>query len=173
MSKVTLVTTMWDEVESEVGKERLKELKESYWKGMVSRGSTTFECEDIQDSPVKLLRHIVRQLKDHELAKEGEGKVRLQGEISEMKLELQQTAAGKRLCSGLEGLAQRQTETLRKIREETKRADGKTAEDLWKEYNEIKGQLDSTLTQARALRMTLTQRLQKGMRTVWKKVPFA
>ncbi|KAI6102829.1 P-loop containing nucleoside triphosphate hydrolase protein, partial [Pisolithus sp. B1] len=70
MSKVTLVTTMWDEVDTEVGQERLKELKESYWKGMVSRGSMTFECEDTQGSPMKLLRQIVQRQKEQELAGE-------------------------------------------------------------------------------------------------------
>ncbi|KAI6099981.1 P-loop containing nucleoside triphosphate hydrolase protein [Pisolithus croceorrhizus] len=166
MSKVTLVTTMWDEVDTEVGQERLKELKESYWKGMVSRGSTTFECEDTQGSPMKLLRQIVQRQKEQELAGESEGKVRLQEEISDMKLELQQTAAGQQLCSRLEELEQRRMGALRKVREGTKRADAKTAEDLWREYNEVKNQLDSTLTQARELRMTLVQRFKKSFRSV-------
>ncbi|KAI6117054.1 P-loop containing nucleoside triphosphate hydrolase protein [Pisolithus croceorrhizus] len=82
-SKVTLVTTMWDEVDSEVGKERLKELKKSYWQGMVSRGSTTFECEDPQGSPMKLLQQIVQRMKEQELRGGNEGNVLLQ-DISTM-----------------------------------------------------------------------------------------
>ncbi|KAI6017896.1 P-loop containing nucleoside triphosphate hydrolase protein [Pisolithus marmoratus] len=182
MSKITLVTTMWDEVEPDVGDERLKELRSSYWKTMISRGSTTFKCdnargstafesEDARGPPINLLRQIVRRKKEEELLGEAEGKVQLQEEISSMKLELQQTAAGQQLCSRLEDLAQRRMETLRKIREETKSADEKTAADLWREYNEVKDQLDSTLAQARELRMTLRQRVKKGLRTAlttWK-----
>ncbi|KAI6104713.1 P-loop containing nucleoside triphosphate hydrolase protein [Pisolithus croceorrhizus] len=81
MSKVTLVTTMWDEVDSEVGKERLEELKESYWKAMVSQGSATFECEDARESPMKLLRQIVQQKKEQKLIGEDEDNVMLQEEI--------------------------------------------------------------------------------------------
>ncbi|KAI6095453.1 P-loop containing nucleoside triphosphate hydrolase protein [Pisolithus sp. B1] len=170
MYKVTLVTTMWDEVDPEVGKERLKELKKNYWQGMVSRGSTTFECEDPEGSPMKLLRQITEQLKEQELTGERERRVKLQDEILKIGLELRQTSAGQQLCSRLEELAQRRMETLRKIREETKRADVKTTEDLWREYNEVKNQLDSTLTQARELRMSLKQRAMKILRSV--KKPF-
>ncbi|KAI6025515.1 P-loop containing nucleoside triphosphate hydrolase protein [Pisolithus marmoratus] len=162
MSNAILVTTMWDEVESEVGDERLEELKDSYWK------STTFECKDARGSPMNLLRQIVQRKKEEELMSEGEGKVHLQEEISNMKLELQETAAGQQLCSRLEELAQRRMETLRKIREETKRADQKIATDLWREYNEVKEQLDSTLTQAHELRMNLKQRVKQGFRIVLK-----
>ncbi|KAI6125339.1 P-loop containing nucleoside triphosphate hydrolase protein [Pisolithus croceorrhizus] len=82
-SKVTLVTTMWDEVDSEVGKERLRELKKGYWQGMVSRGSTTFECEDPQGSPMKLLQQIVQQMKEQELRGGNEGNI-LPQDISAM-----------------------------------------------------------------------------------------
>ncbi|KAI6102828.1 hypothetical protein F5141DRAFT_1132860 [Pisolithus sp. B1] len=62
-SKVTLVTTMWDEVDSE--------------------GSTTFECEDPQGSPMKLLQQIVQRMKEQELRGGNEGNVLLQ-DISTM-----------------------------------------------------------------------------------------
>lgn len=180
MSKVILVTTMWDEVDTEVGDERLKELKDNYWKMMISRGSTTFECKDVRGSPMNLLQQIVRRKKEQELMgqdEEGEGGVQLQEEISNMKLELQETAAGQQLCSRLEELARKRMETLRRIRDETKGADQKTAEDLWREYAEVKAQLDSTLTQARQLRMTLRQRIKsikngfhfRGLR-IWRKL---
>ncbi|KAI6038325.1 P-loop containing nucleoside triphosphate hydrolase protein [Pisolithus marmoratus] len=183
MSQVTLVTTMWDEVEPNVGDNRLKELKDNYWKTMISRGSRTFRCndargttmfgsEDAGGSPMDLLRLIVQRKKEQESMGQdeepGEGEVRLQEEISNMKLEIQETAAGRQLCSRLEELAQRRMQTLRKIREETKRADERTAQDLWREYAEVKNQLDSTLTQARELRMTFKQRGQRLWRTMSK-----
>ncbi|KAI5990809.1 hypothetical protein EDC04DRAFT_3077686 [Pisolithus marmoratus] len=141
---------------------------------MIARGSMTFECnKDPERSPMVLLQDIVQavhQKQGQESAgqdEEREGEVQLQEEISDLKMELQETAAGQQLCSRLEELAQRRMDTLRKIREETKTADAKTAEDLWREYNEVKSQLDSTLTQARELRMTLAQRFKKGFRTAF------
>ncbi|KAI5999967.1 P-loop containing nucleoside triphosphate hydrolase protein [Pisolithus albus] len=150
MSKVILVTTMWDEVDTDTGNERLEELKDSYWKGMISRGSTTFKCNGLSlDNVWSILKSRLPQW----LKKEEEASVLLQKEISDMKLEIKETAAGQQLCSRLEELAQKRMETLGKIQEETKRADEKTAEDLWKEFNQIKDQLDSTLSQARQLKM--------------------
>ncbi|KAI6042362.1 hypothetical protein EDC04DRAFT_998756 [Pisolithus marmoratus] len=176
MSKVILVTTMWDEVDVEVGDERLKELKDSYWQKMIARGSMTFECnKDPRKSPMVLLQDIVRAVQhrkeEQESAghdEEGEGEVQLQEEISDLKMDLQETAAGQQLYSRLEKLAQTRMETLRKIRADTKRADEKTAEDLWREYNEVKEQLESTLIQARELRMTIKQRVQQGLRIALK-----
>ncbi|KAI6099978.1 P-loop containing nucleoside triphosphate hydrolase protein [Pisolithus croceorrhizus] len=80
MPKVTLVTTMWDEVDSEVGKERLKEPKKNYWREMVSRGSTTFECEDPKGSPMKLLRQIAQRLKEQDSSRGDGDNVLLQEE---------------------------------------------------------------------------------------------
>src|SRR6266498_842850 len=37
--KIVLTTTMWDDVEEEVGAERELELKTVYWKSMIERGS--------------------------------------------------------------------------------------------------------------------------------------
>ncbi|KAI5990803.1 P-loop containing nucleoside triphosphate hydrolase protein, partial [Pisolithus marmoratus] len=122
LSKVILVTTMWDEVEDNVGEERLKELRDAYWKLMLSRGSMTFECKDVRGSPMDLLRLIVQRKKEQVLDEEDEGAIQLQLEVSNMRLELQETAAGRELCSRLEELVQRRTETLREIREETRRA---------------------------------------------------
>ncbi|KAI6042347.1 P-loop containing nucleoside triphosphate hydrolase protein [Pisolithus marmoratus] len=78
MANTILVTTMWDEVEPEVGEERLKELKDSYWKMMISAGSTTFECKGARGSPMNLLQRVVQQKKEQELMGKGEGMDQLQ-----------------------------------------------------------------------------------------------
>ncbi|KAI6110227.1 P-loop containing nucleoside triphosphate hydrolase protein [Pisolithus thermaeus] len=196
MSKVTLVTTMWDEVDDDVGAERLKELKDTYWRAMILQGSTTFECKDARGSPMELLQQIVQRKEEQgltrreskaasqevpwqpkklsrlrawvkkALTREAEVDILLQEEISALGREIQETAAGRQLYSRLEELAQKRMETLRKIREETKRADEKTAEDLWREYNEVRNQLDSTLAQARELKMNFGQQAMNILRTV-------
>lgn len=128
----------------------------------------TFACEDARESPMALLRQIVRRKKEQESMRSREGMVQLQEEVSIMKLELPETAAGQLLCSYLEDLAQRRMESLGKIQEEVKRSDMWTAE---AEYNEVKQKLDSILVQVHELKMTPGQRVKKGVRSALRKFP--
>lgn len=57
-------------------------------------------------------------------------------------------------------------EVLRNFREETTTVNVETAAHPGREYNEVKSQQDSTLTQVRELRMTRTQSFKKGFRAV-------
>ncbi|KAL4062860.1 hypothetical protein J3A83DRAFT_4300977 [Scleroderma citrinum] len=61
MAQVILVTTMWDEVEDDVGKDRLAELRSTYWKGMISHGSTTFRYENTKESATRLLEEMAEK----------------------------------------------------------------------------------------------------------------
>lgn len=162
MPKVVLVTTMWDEVEEDVGQQRLMKLKDGYWKVMTSGGSTTFEYMNTQASAMQLLEAIACQ------EREQEG-IRLQEEISEMGLELRETAAGQVLCCTLEDLAGVRMEVLRKIQAGSKGTDEKAIQDLWKEYTQMNAQLTPALTEARLLRMSVKQRSNKSIRTGWRK----
>jgi len=153
MAQVFLVTTMWDEVEEDVGVERLKELQSNYWKGMVSRGSTMFRYENTPDSANKLLEHAAKKSSERR-------HVKLQKEISELKMELRETEAGQQLCSRLEDLADQRLQTLKKLREEqSKSGDPRSIEDLRKEYTELRAQLDDTLKQVHALRIPRMKRV--------------
>ncbi|KAI6006752.1 P-loop containing nucleoside triphosphate hydrolase protein [Pisolithus marmoratus] len=147
VSRITLVTTMWDEEEDGIGEEKLKELKETHWKMMISQGSETFKYLNTQDSAMQLLRSVVERT----IMQEG---LRLQDEILGIKLELEGTTAGQGLCSRLEKLEKRQKEILRRILAEGKRADQKTIQDLWKELAQVKALLKSAVTKAHVLRTT-------------------
>ncbi|KAL4062813.1 hypothetical protein V8B97DRAFT_1877360 [Scleroderma yunnanense] len=148
MAQVVLVTTMWDEVERDVGEQRLQELRTSYWKGMISRGSTTFAYENTPDSARNFLKQVAEKSSERQ-------HVLLQKEISELKKTLRETAAGQELSSRLEQLADQRLQALRKLRAETRKsADLKTTEDLRKEYADLKAQLDETLNQVHALRLS-------------------
>ncbi|KAI6010022.1 P-loop containing nucleoside triphosphate hydrolase protein [Pisolithus marmoratus] len=144
MSKAILVTTMWDEVEDNVGKERLKELKDSYWRTMISRGSKTFEYKNTRNSATQLIRSIVHQ----ETMRRG---VQLQVEISDLEFELEETAAARELCNSLKDINARRMETLQRIRAAASAADQETSADLQRQYAEILAQLNSNLTQAQLL----------------------
>lgn len=161
MAQVFLVTTMWDEVEEDVGVERLNELKSTYWKGMVSRGSTVVEYRNTWDSATKLLDDATRRSSERR-------HVTLQKEISELKMELRETEAGQQLCSRLEDLADQRLQTLRKLREEqSKSGDPRSTEELRKEYTELRAQLDDTLKQVHALRLPLRKRAAEQLRKIF------
>ena len=50
-----------DEVDEEVGLRRLKELQATYWKRMVSHGSTPFRYENTQESAKQLLEDAAKK----------------------------------------------------------------------------------------------------------------
>ena len=157
MTQVFWVTTMWDEVDEEVGLGRLKELQTTYWKGMVSRGSTLFRYENTQESAKRLLENAAKKCSENR-------HLMLQKEVSDMKMELRETEAGQQLCSRLEELADRRLQTLKRLREEqSKSSDAKSAEELRKEYAELRAQLDDTLKQVHSLRMSPMARLRRKL----------
>ena len=160
MTQVFLVTTMWDDVDEEVGTRRLKELQATYWKGMVSRGSTPFRYENTRESAKQLLKNAAKTGSEHR-------HLMLQKEVSDLKLELRETEAGQQLCSRLEELADRRLQTLNKLREEQhKSSDAKSAEELRKEYAELRAQLDDTLKQVNSLRMSPMARFRRKFKSI-------
>ena len=62
MTPVFLVTTMWDEVDEEVGVERLKELQATYFKEVVSHGSTPFCYDNSLESAKQFLEDVAKNL---------------------------------------------------------------------------------------------------------------
>ena len=158
MTQVFLVTTMWDDVNEEVGTRRLKELQATYWKGMVSHGSTPFRYQNTQESAKQLVVHAAKKSSERR-------PLMIQKEVSDLKMELRETAAGQQLCSRLEELADRQLQTLNKLREEqSKSSDAKSAEELRKEYAELRAQQDDTLKQVNSLRMSRMARFKRNLK---------
>ena len=146
VAQVVLVTTMWDELEDDIGVERLEELKSTCWKGMVSRGSEIFKYLNTPQSAEELLERIAGKSSERR-------HVLLQKEISEWKKELPETEAGQALHSRLEQLAEQRLRALKRLRaEQSKFADARTTNELQKEYADLKAQLDETLKEVHALR---------------------
>jgi len=88
LGKVYFTTTMWDEVDADVGEARLDQLCRDYWKAMIDLGAQIARCRSGDDSPKELIRRILLQ--------KGESKTLLiQREMVELKKELGETSAGK------------------------------------------------------------------------------
>jgi len=163
MARLVLVTTMWDEMEDEVGDERLKELKSTYWKGMISCGSETFKYLNNPRSAKELLRRIADKSSEQRRVPV------LQREISKWKKELRKTEAGQVLHSRLEQLADQQFRALRRLHaDQSKFTDTRTTEELRKEYADLKAHLDETLKEAHVLRQPPMKRAMTQLLEVFK-----
>jgi hypothetical protein len=90
--RVVLVTTMWDELWSEdMGERRERELRGSFWEGMISRGSRTERHQNSPDSAWDILR----RLRDDSVARRREAEVKLK--VQKMKLQKETADEGKAL----------------------------------------------------------------------------
>ncbi|KAI6114512.1 hypothetical protein F5141DRAFT_1062900 [Pisolithus sp. B1] len=180
MSRVILVTTMWDEVEESVGMERLEELEGNYWKPMISQGSTTYRYGNTSESSKELLlqvaerkRREVRLRKQRaymiRLQKQGTDEVRLQKQMVKEHMQLRETGAGRELYSRLDQIAEKRAEILARITAQRHQAgDQATADDLKKQYETLKAELDETLQQMQALKLTSAQRVAARIRKTFK-----
>ncbi|KAI6010020.1 P-loop containing nucleoside triphosphate hydrolase protein [Pisolithus marmoratus] len=92
LPKVILVTTMWDEVDDDVGEERLRELKDTRWKTMILQGSKTHKYMNTRKSAMQLIRPIIHW--QQEMTQKG---VQLQEETSALGLGLGETISGREL----------------------------------------------------------------------------
>ncbi|KAL4076364.1 P-loop containing nucleoside triphosphate hydrolase protein [Scleroderma citrinum] len=55
---VILVTTMWDEVEEDVGLQREEELRNTFWQWMIKLGSSSHRFNDTEESARKIINSI-------------------------------------------------------------------------------------------------------------------
>ena len=108
-STIVLATTMWEEVEPELGEMRERELQNIYWKSMVDRGSSVKRFLQTPASAFEVLRPILCQSNEHQ-------SLRLQEEITNLGLKLQETAAGRMLAVQLDEMLPKQQKILTRIR---------------------------------------------------------
>ena len=60
LRNVVFVTTMWDQVDEQTGSQYEKELKNKYWKGMISQGATTARYDGTSDTAWKIIEHCMQ-----------------------------------------------------------------------------------------------------------------
>jgi len=160
LKNVILTTTMWDEVDEEIGEEREQELKREYWSGMIKRGSTTARFQNTSDSAWSIADPLIQNAYRQRALK-------LQEELVDMKRQLRETDAGQQLYGTLESLFLRRQETLRKIQDEMKRrgnSDPQILAALEEEREELGKQLEKTITDMQALKLPLGKRLLRMLR---------
>ncbi|PPR03638.1 hypothetical protein CVT24_007786 [Panaeolus cyanescens] len=99
LHNVTLVTTMWDDVEEHIGTEREKQLREDYFAAMIAKQADLVRADNTPSSTQGIISTIIKNLKTlHPLE--------LQKELVAYQMDLPNTRAGKKMYEKLEGVLQ-------------------------------------------------------------------
>jgi hypothetical protein len=131
MRNVILVTTMWDQVKSEVGKRR-EELLKQQWLPMLDLGSKVAHFEGTFDSAWRIIDRIMLELPADA--------IRLQEEMVDLQLPLGRTKAGIALYEMRQNYLAKQREAiLRLLREAEAEDNEKLVQELTAEYKIIQG----------------------------------
>lgn len=151
--KVTIVTTMWQEVDQEMGLARQGELQKEYWSELVSGGSKVMPFDDTRESAWAILDPIIAREFDNR-------SIRIQKEIVDLKKDLPRTAAGQQLYGLIEVLVERQKEVLKKMREELKKTtDPAVMDALVAELHSIRKEREKAMVDMRQLDSSVIQRV--------------
>ena len=152
-NNVILTTTMWDEVDEEIGVARETELKTKYWKSMIDRKSTTGRFRRTRKSALDLIEPLVD-------AANNRSSVLLQKELVDMSKSLPATAAGQELFSLMGQLVSQREDLLRRIRHEMRHSDGDkmALEPLQEEHQRLQENLKATVNEMRTLQLPLGTR---------------
>ena len=154
LRNIILTTTMWVDVEEDLGSQREKELEEKYWNGMINEGSKVFRFLNTPESAWAILDHFLRPAHERHA-------VQLQEEMVDLERQLSETKAGKKLYGELEKIVKTQQTTLQKIREETKRHGRNKVllQALKEEHETLRTELGNTVAQLQSLQIPLGKRL--------------
>jgi hypothetical protein len=154
LRNIILTTTMWVDVEEELGSQREKELEKKYWKGMINEGSKVFRFLNTSESAWAILNNFLQPAYDRQA-------VQLKEEMVDLEQQLSETKAGKKLYGELETIVKKQQTTLQKIREETKRHSQSKAllQALKEEHEALRKELGNTVSRMQTLQIPLGKRL--------------
>ncbi|KXN84717.1 hypothetical protein AN958_12144 [Leucoagaricus sp. SymC.cos] len=116
-TRVAMVTTMWDDVESEeMGDMRERELVASFWKPMVDRGSKVVRYSNTPDSAWAILDPFLSHRKQ-EMAP-----IRMQKETVQQNKQLRNTDAGQELYNKLDEIDKKRRSLMKKLQKQIERS---------------------------------------------------
>ncbi|KAF5359868.1 hypothetical protein D9756_003459 [Leucocoprinus leucothites] len=127
-SRVVLVTTMWDDLPNEqIGELREAELKSSFWKGMIDRGSRTIRHNNHSDSAWRILKLLLEMSEGSELPEikpaQMKLKPQLQKETADKGKALPKTDAGYELYSQIGEMERRRRRVIETLDKQLVRPD--------------------------------------------------
>ncbi|EKM78776.1 hypothetical protein AGABI1DRAFT_75265 [Agaricus bisporus var. burnettii JB137-S8] len=153
MSRVTLVTTMWDQVQDRrIAQDHELELKENFWKPMLVLGSKMVRFENSLKSAKEIVDGIVAEKGEREI-------LLLQEELVDLKKRLYETHAGRMLYETLQKLLDEQKASIDKLMEQIQNeGNPQLIEKLRKERLKIENDLQSALQGIQELRVPLSRK---------------
>jgi chromosome condensin MukBEF ATPase and DNA-binding subunit MukB len=158
MPHVTLVTTMWDHLVPEVGEEREKKLKESFWHDMIAKGCAVQRFDGTKEGAWRIIQSS-RAI--------GTFNVLVATEIVDRHRELDKTEAGTTLNRQLEKRLKDQKEANRRLKALTNNQNQKSSrQELEKRVDELDSKISQTSHKMRELKLPLTKRLVRLFRSV-------
>ena len=150
--KVIFVTTMWDKISEDRGKEREGELRKNYWRPMLELGAKT---DRFLQSHKACAKDIVQRLVDSTTMA-----TRFQEEMVEKKRAIVETEAAKTLYTQMQTLLSQHKETLADLREAARKRNNLQAlADLEEWEARIQAELDKTFNGAKNLKIPLSRRI--------------
>jgi hypothetical protein len=158
MPHVTLVTTMWDHLVPEVGEEREKQLKESFWQDMIAKGCAIQRFDGTEEGAWRIIES------SHAT---GTVDVLIATEIVDRHRELDKTEAGATLNRQLEKLLRDQKEANKRLKALTNSQDQQNSrQKLEKRVDELDSKIDQTAQKMRELKLPFTKKLMRLFRSV-------
>jgi len=153
--RVVLTTTMWDEVETDVGDRREEQLRTEYWKAMIERGSSVQRFYQDQKSAFGVLAPIIEEVNSRNA-------LLLQKEVHDLGLQLNQTTAGRTLHSELGELVLRHLKCMERIRSQLKEPtlDQEHLEELMDDYKKVSEQLQRATEDLKKMKISVGDRIQ-------------
>jgi hypothetical protein len=149
MKNVMLVTTRWNEVEESIGANRERELRDQFWKYMLSNGSTMMRYHGDHDSAVAIASQLLNKstiILD------------LQRELVDEKKPLVSTAAGSLVNDNIEDLKARYEQelaALEKLRRDLLESDREMKREIQKDWAREQQKLE----QARSQQVSLQRKI--------------
>jgi hypothetical protein len=153
MTRVILVTTMWERVGWAIGNAREQELKDVFWKELVDRGS---RVDRLQTTTFEDAWGVVGKLVETRASKI----TMLQEELVDQKIKLNETHAGKALYTDLQKNLAEQKESMKSLLEQVEKSkDPHLIRELKKEYERIQRDFERTFEEKEKLKRSLGNRI--------------
>jgi hypothetical protein len=129
---IVLTTTMWDVVDKETGEAREGELRDKFWGGMITRGSTITRFEGTRNSAFQVIKPLLDTANDR-------NQLLLQKEVLDIELKLCTTPAGQKIRPRLQTMTRQQRELQNKMLQQLGTTENATAlESSVREYEALK-----------------------------------
>jgi GTP-binding protein EngB required for normal cell division len=156
LDNVMLVSTMWDEIEDDLGEKREDDLKRNYWNYMISRGSGTARFMGSKESAFTLIQPLLDKANERHA-------LRLQKELVKLHRELAETTVGQELFSKLEFVLNERQDAVNRLRKAIKDGDGRV--DQYRvECDAAEAKVTAVMRDMQALKIPFFQRVATNLR---------